>query len=186
MASFAAKFATYADLLALPDELVGEILNGTLHTSPRPRLRHAQTSSVLGEELGPPFRRGQGGPGGWLFLDEPEIHLGRNVLVPDLAGWTLDRLPEVPDEPYLTIAPDWLCEVISPSTEQLDREHKLPIYAAHGVGHMWLVDPLKKSLEVYRLDGRVFRLYSQHVGDEAIRAEPFAAFALQLGRLWGG
>lgn len=184
MASFARKIATYEDLLRIPDHLIGEIIHGSLRTSPRPALRHAQAASILGEELGPPFRRGRGGPGGWIFLDEPEVHLGMSVVVPDIGGWTRERLPEVPDEPYLAIAPDWICEVVSPSTEQLDRDVKLPLYAAHGVGHVWLIDPIRKTLEVFRLDGRSFRHCAQHRNDEKVRAEPFREFELELSRLW--
>src|SRR6187200_1309348 len=115
MADPARKPDVYAELAALPSHLVGQIIDGVLHTQPRPALRHAQAASVLGEELGPPFKRGRGGPGGWIILDEPELHLGRNILVPDLAGWRRERMPEVPDAAWFELAPDWACEVISPS-----------------------------------------------------------------------
>lgn len=137
----ARKRATYDDLIAVPDHLVAELINGALRTQPRPRLRHARAASRLGQALGSPFDRGRGGPGGWILLDAPEVHLGKDVLVPDIAGWRRERMPELPDEAYTTLAPDWICEVLSPSTAALDRTEKMPIYARTGVSHIWLVDP---------------------------------------------
>jgi Uma2 family endonuclease len=139
--------ATYADLLALPDDVIGQIVDGDLYSMPRPAIPHQLTSSNLGGELDAPFRKGRGGPGGWWFLDEPELHLGRHVLVPDLAGWRRERVPSLPPDPYLTITPDWVCEVLSPSTARLDRIKKLRIYAEEAVGHAWLVDP---ALETWK------------------------------------
>ncbi len=182
--SAARKNATYQDLLAVPSHLVAEILNGTLYTHARPATLHSQAASVLGEELGPPFKRGRGGPGGWIILDEPELHLGRDIVVPDLAGWTRQRMPELPDAPYLDIAPDWACEVLSPSTVKTDRAEKLPIYGVHGVGHVWLIDPDAHILEVFRLDGRTFRVISIHRDSDKVCAEPFEAFELDLSLLW--
>src|SRR5437867_10710321 len=144
--------ATYDDLLEVPDRLVAEIVDGELFTTPRPALRHAQASSALGGELSGPFHRGRGGPGGWIILDEPELHLGADIVVPDLAGWRRTRLPSVPDEPFLTLPPDWVCEIVSPSTERLDRAGKLDVYARATVVHAWLVNPAARTLEVYRLD----------------------------------
>lgn len=180
------KRATYEDVLAAPAHQVAEVLNGVLHTHPRPRLRHARASSILGEELGPAFGRGRGGPGGWLILDEPELHLGSepDILVPDLAGWRRTRMPEMPDEPYATLAPDWVCEVLSESTEAVDRSEKLPIYAREKVEHAWLVDPVIKTLEVLRLAGDGWRIVGTWSGDARERAEPFDAIELELGALW--
>ena len=135
MASPARKPATYDDLLKLPDDKIGEIVDGELYASPRPAGRHASCAFALSSEIGPPFQGKRGGPGGWLFLFEPELHLADDKLVADLAGWRRDRLPCVPDAPVLTLAPDWVCEILSPSTERLDRVRKLPAYARHGVGH---------------------------------------------------
>src|SRR3954467_12406104 len=125
------RAATYDDLLQVPEHLVAEIVDGVLITSPRPAARHAMAASALGEELGPPFKRGKGGPGGWIILDEPEIHYQAmgDILVPDLAGWRRERLPKVEDIPFFTVSPDWICEVLSPSTEKIDRAQKLGIYA---------------------------------------------------------
>jgi len=126
MAERAHRNATYDDLLALPAHTIGQILFGVLHAHPRPAPKHAQASSTLGEVLGPPFKRGRGGPGGWLILDEPELHLGPHVIVPDLAGWRRERMPEMPvDKAHFEMAPDWVCEVLSVSTAPLDRGDKL-------------------------------------------------------------
>ncbi len=150
--AIAARRATYADVLATPAHLIAEVIDGELYAQPRPSTRHAQAATVLGEVLGPPFRRGRGGPGGWLFLYEPELHLGPepDIVVPDLAGWRRERMPALPDAAYLTLPPDWLCEVISPSTQAHDRTRKLPLYRRETVPHLWLVDPLAETLEVYR------------------------------------
>jgi Uma2 family endonuclease len=176
--------ATYDDLLAVPEHLVAEIVDDELWTSPRPALRHARASSRLGHVLGPPFDEGRGGPGGWLILDEPELHLGKRVLVPDLAGWRRERMPALPDTAYATLAPDWVCEVLSPSTALLDRAKKLRVYAEHGVRHAWLVDPIARSLEVMRLQDGLWTLLDVHLGDVTVRAEPFEVLDLELGALW--
>jgi Uma2 family endonuclease len=177
--------ASYADLEELPPNQVGEIVAGELYASPRPAIPHAVVTSELGGELWGPFSRGRGGPGGWRFLDEPELHLGEDVLVPDIAGWRLERMPTPPRVPALTLAPDWLCEVLSPSTQALDRARKLPAYAREGVRHVWLVDPDARTLEVFRLDGPHYTLLATHEGLASVRAEPFEALQLQLALLWG-
>jgi Uma2 family endonuclease len=177
--------ATYADVLAAPPHMVAEVVDGSLHLHPRPAPAHAAASSALGDELGPPFRRGKGGPGGWVFLDEPELHLGDDIVVPDLAGWRRERMPVVTTElPYFTLAPDWVAEVLSPSTERLDRIQKLRLYARARVGHVWLVNPILRTLEVFALDGDGWRLLSTHAGDDRLRAQPFDAVELELGNLW--
>lgn len=176
--------ARYDDLLALPDHVVGEIIGGELIVSPRPAPRHAVASSALGGELGPPYHGGRGGPGGWWILDEPELHFGEDVLVPDLAGWRRTRMATVPDTAYFTLAPDWICEVLSPSTARLDRQKKLAIYAREGVAHAWLIDPIQLTLEVLRLDGGHWVIAGIHAGNDEVRAEPFDATTLPLARLW--
>jgi Uma2 family endonuclease len=178
------RAATYADLEALPPNLVGEILGGVLHAHPRPASPHARAATKLGAKLDGPFDSGEGGPGGWILLDEPELHLGSDVLVPDLAGWRRERMPTLPEAPYLTLAPDWVCEVLSPSTEAVDRGDKLPVYAREGVAHVWLVDPLVRTLEVFRLDGPTFRLVGTWRDAASVRAEPFDAIALGIQALW--
>jgi len=186
MASTVRKRATYSELRDVPAHLIGEIIDGVLRTSPRPATRHARAASVLGGELEPPFSRGRGGPGGWVILDEPELHLGAepDVLVPDLAGWRRARMPELPDAPYLTLAPDWVCEVLSDSTRKVDRTQKLPIYARESVAHVWFVDPAASLLEVLRLDGTTYRLVGTFADDGPCRAEPFEALEFRLGDLW--
>jgi Uma2 family endonuclease len=173
--------------LNAPEHLVAEVLDGELFVMPRPRVRHASAASVLGEELGPPFRRGRGGPGGWVFLDEPELHLGPlpDILVPDLGGW---RREQVPDDflalTAIALAPHWVCEVLSPSTTRHDVDDKLPAYWRHGVAHVWFLDPEARRLVVHRraLDGWTLALTA---GDaDRVRAEPFDAVELDLALLW--
>ena len=176
--------ATYADLLAAPSHLVAEILDGELHTSPRPAPRHADAATGLGGALRGPFDRGRGGPGGWRILGEPELHLGRDVVVPDIAGWRRARLPQLPDQAYVEVAPDWICEVLSPSTAAIDRVKKLTIYAREGVGHAWLVDPIDQTLEGLALEGSRWVLVATYAGADVVRAEPFDAIDLDLTLLW--
>ena len=178
------KRATYEDVLNAPENKVAEILDGELFLSPRPASRHAVAASRLGRILGP-FDDDPGGPGGWWILDEPELHFGGQVVVPDLAGWRRERMPEPPASPAFTIVPDWVCEVISPGTERLDRARKLPIYAHAGVGHAWLVSPLARTLEVLRLHEGRWLLIGAHSSDEVVRAEPFEAVEVDLLLLWG-
>jgi Uma2 family endonuclease len=181
----AKKPATYADVLAAPEHVVAEVVDGELHLNPRPAKPHAAAASALGEELGPPFKRGKGGPGGWIILDEPEVHLHADIVVPDLAGWRVERMPElVDDEPYFTIAPDWVCEVLSPRTAKYDRTDKLQLYAREEVRWVWLVDPALRTLEALRLDAGQWRLLGTWKDDAQVRAEPFDAVALELGALW--
>ena len=141
---------------------------------------------MLGARLGSSFGLGQGGPGGWWILVEPELHLGRQVLVPDLAGWRRERVPGLleRDDPFFDVAPDWVCEVLSPSTAELDRGRKAALYHQEGVSHSWLVDPRAHVLEVYRRGRRGWRLAARHTGEASVRAEPFDAEPLELGLLW--
>ena len=179
-----ARPATYDDLLALPDHVVGEIIGGELFVSPRPTPRHAVASSVLGGELGPPYHQGRGGPGGWWILDGPELHLANNVLVPDLAGWRRSRMPIVPETAYFTLPPDWVCEVLSPGTARLDRHKKLTVYAEAHVAHVWLIDPLQRTLEVLQLHDGQWIIVAVHAGAEEVRVPPFDATTLALSALW--
>lgn len=178
--------ATYDDLTTLPDHLVAEIVEGELHASPRPAPRHALACAGLVGLLGPPFHYGRGGPGGWWILAEPELHLEADVLVPDLAGWRCTRMPALPDTAFFPLAPDWVCEVLSPSTAALDRAKKLEIYARESVGHAWLVDPLARTLEVLRLHDARWLIVGTRIGCDRVRAEPFAEIELALADLWAG
>ena len=177
--------ATYADLEALPEHVVGELIAGELHVSPRPAAPHTVAASRLGGGLSGPFDEGRGGPGGWIILDEPELHFGEDVLVPDLAGWRRERMPRPPRTAAFTLAPDWVCEVLSPSTAALDRGIKLPVYARESVRHVWLMDPDARTLEVFRLEGTRYVLLITHTGLARIRAEPFESLELDLSFLWG-
>lgn len=176
--------ATYDDLLKVPDHLVAEILDGELYATPRPAPRHADAASSLLGVLHGPFHGGRGGPGGWRILFEPELHLGPDVLVPDIAGWRRERMPTLPEQAYFTVAPDWICEVVSPSTAAMDRGKKLAIYARAGVAHAWLVDPIARTLEVLRVEGARWTIVSTWSGLATVRTEPFDAIELNLSLLW--
>ncbi len=176
--------ATYQDVLAAPPHMVAEVLAGTLHTMPRPASRHARASSIIGGEIVGPFDRGRGGPGGWWIIDEPELHLGDDIIVPDLAGWRRGTMPDYPDAPYFTIAPDWVCEVLSPSTRRIDRCEKRAIYAREGVGHLWFVDPDAGTLEVFALSGGRWVLLATLAGDGPVSQPPFDAITFPLDALW--
>src|SRR5262245_18308797 len=168
--------ATYQDVLDAPETVVAEIIGGELRLSPRPGAPHTHASSVLGMLLGPPFHFGSGGPGGWMIHDEPELLLGEDIVVPDLARCRRERMPEVPDVAYFTLPPVWVCEMLSKSTERMDRAEKLPIYAAAGVKHAWLGSAARRTLEVLRLhEGKCVATYT---GDVRVRAEPFDAIEL--------
>jgi Uma2 family endonuclease len=185
MAETSKRPANYADLEAVPPHLVAEILFGSLVTHPRPVPRHVAAGYNLGLELGGPFQRGRGGPGGWRFLPEPELHLGPHVVVPDLAGWNADRLPnDAADRAFIEIAPDWVCEVLSPSTERHDKGPKRRIYATYNVGHLWHVDPRDHSLEVFLRQDRNWLLTHTFFDDEQVSAPPFEVLTFSLGLLW--
>jgi Uma2 family endonuclease len=187
-----ARRATYADLEAAPPTKVVELIRGTLHVMPRPAPRHTRSSSILGVKLGGPFDLGDGGPGGWWILDEPELHFpdpdvpgDLEALVPDLAGWRRARMPELPETAYFGLPPDWICEVLSKSTEDLDRREKMPVYAREGVAHAWLVDPIARTLEAYALDARgSWQKPVTHEGAARVRLPPFEAIELDLSALW--
>jgi Uma2 family endonuclease len=176
--------ATYEDLMALPEHMVGQLIDGELIAMPRPASPHTIAHSFLYGELYSGVQRGHTGPGGWWFLDEPELHFGKDVLVPDLAGWRRERMPRMPRVPYFTLAPDWVCEVLSSSTAALDRGRKRELYAREGIGHLWLVDPEASTLEVFQLRDGKWEQRGSYSGAERVRAEPFEALELELGALW--
>ena len=176
--------ATYQDIIDAEDNLVAEIIDGELHTHPRPAPRHAVASSGVGANISPPFNYGNGGPGGWWILDEPEIHLGDDVVVPDLAGWCRETMPKLPDTAFFLIAPDWVCEVLSTSTRQIDLGSKRDIYAREGVGYLWFVDPDVKTLEAFEMkDGR-WSLIATLTEAAAVSVPPFDAISFPLSNLW--
>lgn len=186
MGELAKRRATYQDVLDAPENLVAEVVFGVLHTFPRPAVRHARAATRLGGELDGPFDRGRGGPGGWVILGEPELHLGAepDIVVPDLAGWRRERMPRVPrDDAFISLAPDWVCEVLSPSTQAIDRSDKMDVYRRESVRHLWHVEPIGMTLEVYRLEQRWVQVAVWR-GDKTVRAEPFDAIEIELGALW--
>lgn len=178
------KPATYQDVLDAPPHMVAEIINGTLHTQPRPAMPHARASSVMGGKISPPFDFGHEGPGGWWIIDEPELHLGDDILVPDLAGWCKETMPDYPDTAFFDLAPDWVCEVLSPSTRKVDLLEKRPIYGREGVNHLWLVDPIAKGLEAFELRDGEWVLIATLKDDDPVSVRPFDAITFSLGDLW--
>ncbi len=184
MIDAAKRPATYADLEAVPPHLVAEILFGTLVTHPRPHRRHGGAASALGAIAANAYQFGVGGPGGWIFVVESELHLGPHVTVPDIAGWRRERMTEDPDQAYFEVPPDWICEVISPRTEKYDKGDKRRIYATYGVPHLWHLDPRARTLEVFRLQDKDWLLTHTFIDREDVRAPPFEAITFSLGLLW--
>ena len=176
--------ATYQDVLDAQQHRVAEIVDGTLYTNPRPAPPNAVAKSVLGSCIGPPFHQGRSGPGGWWILNEPELHLDKDILVPDIAGWRRERMPDIPITAYFTLPPDWVCEVLSPSTRKLDLGSKRTVYAREGVGYLWLVDPDARSLEAFKLRGTEWVLIDTLFEDAQVSLPPFEAISFNLGDLW--
>lgn len=187
MPELARKRATYDDLWRVPENMTGEIIDGELTATPRPSRKHGYALSSLGSELGYPYHFGRGGgPGGWIILAEPEIAFGSDILVPDLAGWRRERFPESEDHNWISVAPDWVCEVLSPNTLRRDKVQKMPLYAAHGVPYCWIVDPANRTLETFKLEGGRWTVLGVYAEDDPVRAEPFQAIEFGLGSLWLG
>lgn len=177
---------TYDALLALPETLVGEVLGGQLYTQPRPSGPHGIAERALNVDLAGPFDLGRGGPGGWWILVEPEVHFVRDteVAVPDLAGWRRERMPEIPQDHRFEVVPDWVCEILSPGTAKKDRAIKMPLYARYGIAHLWLVDPLERTLEAYELREGLWTLLCTLKDDDPVAVPPFAAVTFALSDLW--
>ncbi|MGH8537107.1 MAG: Uma2 family endonuclease [Gammaproteobacteria bacterium] len=176
----------YKQLMGLPEALVGEIINGQLHTQARPAGPHALACSSLEIDIGSAYHKGRGGPGGWWIFVEPELHFVRDteVLVPDLAGWHRERMPRVPEDQRFEVVPDWVCEVLSPATAKKDRIQKMPVYARYGMSYLWLVDPLARTLETFELhDGR-WVMSGVFKDDDQVSVPPFTEIALALSELW--
>lgn len=179
------KPARYEDLFTIPANTTGQIVAGELIVTPRPSRQHVKAATALGSELTFPFDFGRGGPGGWVILVEPEIQLGGHILVPDLAGWRKERFPVAEDHNWISAIPDWICEIISPNTVRLDRITKMSIYGDHGVPHVWLVDPVAKTLEVFGLEpSKGWLTLGLYAENQAIRAEPFQDAEIALEHLW--
>jgi len=185
MAARVREEATYEDLIKVPENMVAELIEGELYTAPRPAGPHTNAASALMMLIGPPFHFGNGGPGGWWIQFEPEVHFGRNVLVPDLAGWRRERMPELPQNHIYAISPDWVCEVLSHSTARIDRAKKLPIHARGGVAYAWIVDVEGQYLEVKRRADDSWLDVTTFGGEEKVRAEPFEAIEMDMTLVWG-
>ena len=172
----------YRDILNAPSDKVAQLADGRLYLTPRPTWKHQHVASELGGDLTPIFSHKRAG-GGWVLLSEPELHLAADVFVPDWAGWRSERFAK-PDTSYIELAPDWVCEILSPSTAGFDRVKKLPAYARAGVSHAWLIDPAVRTLEIYRLENARWVLVATHSENDVVRAEPFDAIELELRRFW--
>lgn len=170
----------------MPENMIGEIINGRVIAMPRPAGPHGQASSALGANIFMPFQKGRYGPGGWWIIDEPEIHFIRDIeiTVPDIAGWRRERMVSPPRTHRYEIIPDWICEILSPSTAKLDRTEKMPLYARYGVKHLWLIDPLLKLLEVYELQALNWINLGNFKDNDGVNAAPFAEITLNLNDLW--
>lgn len=184
MSESAIKDTLYDDFMNLPEHHIGEIINNTLYSQPRPAPKHTRTFSVLGGQLGGSFDWGGGDSSDWWIMDEPELHIEGHILVPDIAGWKRERMPELPETAWFEIVPDWLCEILSPSTAQKDRMVKMPVYAELGVKHLWLIDPILQTLEVYQLENQRWSLMASLRDEDMVSAVPFDAIEFSLGGLW--
>lgn len=179
----------YGQLCALPENLIGEIIAGELVVSPRPAVRHATAGTLASSDISNQFHRKPGGgshPGGWWILVEPELHLGDEALVPDIAGWKRENLAELPDTASISVAPDWVCEILSRGTARRDKKEKARSYHAAGVTWYWQVDPVECTVEVFRREGAFWMQLGVWAGDEKARIEPFDAVELELERWWEG
>lgn len=180
----AKKIVTYEDLYTIPENMIGEIIDGEIIATPRPSRKHTDAVSSLGYKIGPPYRFGEGGPGGWIIYFEPEISLGENILVPDLAGWKRERFPIEEETSYITVPPNWVCEVLSPHTFRTDKVKKMPIYAKHGVDYIWLIDPMAMTLDAFRSESGQWLLLRSFAENDKVRIEPFPEIEIDLGDLW--
>ncbi len=181
----ATRYDLYRELEQLPESLIGEVLNGQLYAHPRPSGRHVSVATNLSIDIGSPYQRGRGGPGGWRILVEPEVHLtlDTEVVVTDVAGWRKERLPTIPDGHKFTVIPDWICEIFSPSTETIDKEIKMPLYADYGVQYLWLIHPVKKQLDAFKLVGNEWLSQGRFNTDAIVRIEPFDDIEINLNEL---
>lgn len=185
MADAGKNKATYSDLYDLPENMTGEIIDGELIATLRPSRQHVFTTTALGTRVASSFQFGEGGgPGGWIILIEPEIKLAEDVLVPDLVGWKEERFPFVEEHNSISAPPDWVCEVLSPSTLSIDKIKKMPVYARHAIRYLWLVDPIARTLDAFRLESGKWLLLDSFSENDKLCAEPFGEVEIDLGKLW--
>jgi len=187
MSARAPKPATYADLLSLPEDVRAEILSGQIVTSPAPLPRHSKVQGAVRRFIGGPYDDddGHGGPGGWWIFVEVDVQLGRHDIVrPDLAGWRRERLSDPGNRRPIDVVPDWICEVLSPSTASRDRVIKRKLYAESGIRHYWIVDVDARILEVFELAGDRWALVATYGDDATARIPPFEEVELPIGRLF--
>jgi len=185
MSEPAKQKAVYEDLYGLPENMIGEIIDGELIATPRPSQRHVHAASALDKKIGSPYQFGErGGPGGWVILVEPEVRLGEDIVVPDLAGWKSERYPRAGETNSICVCPDWVCEVLSPGTLRLDKVKKMSLYARSGVAFLWLIDPAARTLDVFRLESGRWMVGGLYVEDDKVRAEPFPEVEIDLNDLW--
>jgi Uma2 family endonuclease len=185
MSEPAKKKATYEDLFNIPENMTGEIIDGELIVSPRPSRKHGYSATALGASVISPYQFGQGGgPGGWIILVEPEIGLGSDILVPDLAGWRRERFPVEEPHNWISVAPDWVCEILSPNTFRRDKVLKMPLYARNGIQYFWLIDPIAKTLDTFRLEAGRWIVSGIYAENDKVRTEPFPEVEIDLNLLW--
>ncbi len=184
MSEPAKKKATYKDLFNIPENMAGELIDGELIVTPRPSRKHIYAASRLDKEIGSPYELGSGGPGGWIILVEPEIGLGSDILVPDLAGWRRERFPVEEPHNWISVAPDWICEILSPNTFRRDKVLKMPLYARNGIQYFWLIDPIAKTLDTFRLEAGRWIVGGIYAENDKVRTEPFPEVEFDLNLLW--
>jgi Uma2 family endonuclease len=181
----AKRKATYEDLYNIPENMTGEIIAGELIVTPRPSRKHGFCVTALGTAVTGQYQFGQGGgPGGWVIIIEPELGLGENIVVPDLAGWKRERFPFQEESNWISVVPNWICEILSPSTLRNDKVKKMPLYAQYGVEHIWLVDPSAMTLDAFRLESGRWLLLGSFADHDQVRVEPFLAMPISLEKLW--
>lgn len=181
----ARKPPTLADLDALPKGVKGEIIGGVMYTMTRPRGHHQRTGLEIGADLRDPFMRGRGGPGGWWILPEPGIELPNTPEIsPDVAGWRRERLPSLPADAAITVVPDWVCDILSPTTRRHNLLIKKPYYAKVGVPYHWIVDLDARTIATYRLENARWVELGVFGDERDARIEPFEAVALDVASWW--
>jgi Uma2 family endonuclease len=176
---------TLAGIDALAPGIKGEIIEGVLYTMPRPRAPHQSMMGAVGTDLLDPFQRGDGGPGGWWIPPEPGIELPNTPeIAPAVAGWRRERLPALSNDEAITVVPDWVCEILSPTTEQHNLTVKKPYYAKVGVAHHWIVDLSMRTVIALRLESGRWREVGVYGDEREARIEPFAAVPLNVASWW--